>query len=102
MLSRAHCHYCTFAKPPAKLQAPFLLPEEVLAVAEAGRRPGGREARVTLRRRPPAAPAARLAERGGPAFGSPDKVPAVRIRPMEDAGRLGIPFTTGIHVGISE
>src|ERR671922_33038 len=45
---------------------------------------------------------ARLSERGGPHFGSPDKVPAVRLRTIEDAGRLAIPFTTGILVGIGE
>ena len=26
MLCRDHCHYCTFAKPPAKLERPFLSP----------------------------------------------------------------------------
>jgi FO synthase len=44
----------------------------------------------------------RLGERGGPHFGSPDKVPALRLRTIEDAGRLSIPFTTGILVGIGE
>jgi FO synthase len=44
----------------------------------------------------------RLSERGGPHFGSPDKVPAVRLRTIEDAGRVAIPFTTGILVGIGE
>jgi FO synthase len=44
----------------------------------------------------------RLSEKGGPHFGSPDKVPAVRLRTIEDAGRLAIPFTTGILVGIGE
>jgi FO synthase len=44
----------------------------------------------------------RLGERGGPHFGSPDKVPALRLRTIEDAGRLAIPFTTGILVGIGE
>ena len=44
----------------------------------------------------------RLGERGGPHFGSPDKVPAVRLRTLEDAGRLAVPFTTGILVGIGE
>ncbi len=44
----------------------------------------------------------RLARKGGPHFGSPDKVPAVRLRTIEDAGRLSIPFTTGILVGIGE
>lgn len=33
---------------------------------------------------------------------SPGKDPAVRIRMMEDAGRLQIPFTTGILLGIGE
>ena len=165
MLCRDHCHYCTFAKPPAKLQAPFLSPEEVLAVAEAGRRLGCKEALFTLGDRPeeryPVARAwldergygstldyvramairvieetgllphlnpgvmsweemarlkhvsasmglmletssDRLSQRGGPHFGSPDKVPAVRLRTIEDAGRLAIPFTTGILVGIGE
>ena len=35
-------------------------------------------------------------------FGSPDKDPDVRMRTIDDAGRLGIPFTTGILVGIGE
>lgn len=39
---------------------------------------------------------------GGPHFGSPDKSPEVRLRVLEDAGRLSIPFTTGILVGIGE
>ncbi|HUR14772.1 MAG TPA: bifunctional FO biosynthesis protein CofGH [Mycobacteriales bacterium] len=34
--------------------------------------------------------------------GSPDKVPAVRLRVLEDAGRHSIPFTTGLLVGIGE
>src|ERR1700712_2599057 len=42
------------------------------------------------------------AEAGGPHFGSPDKDPAVRLRVLDDAGRVGIPFTTGILVGIGE
>ncbi len=43
-----------------------------------------------------------LTEPGGPHFGSPDKDPAVRLRVLEDAGRVGVPFTTGILVGIGE
>jgi FO synthase len=35
-------------------------------------------------------------------YGSADKDPAVRLRVLEDAGRLSIPFTTGILVGIGE
>ena len=34
--------------------------------------------------------------------GAPDKVPARRLATLEAAGRLGIPFTTGILVGIGE
>jgi FO synthase len=165
MLCRDHCHYCTFAKPPAKLDRPFLSPDEVVAIAEAGRKMGCKEALFTLGDRPeeryPVArewlaergyvstleylravavrvieatgllphlnpgvmsyeelarskqvsasmglmlesSSDRLTKRGGPHFGSPDKVPAVRLRTIEDAGRLAIPFTTGILVGIGE
>src|ERR671937_458248 len=165
MLCRDHCHYCTFAKPPAKLDAPYLTPEEVVAIAEAGRRRGCKEALFTLGDRPedryPAARAwleargygstlgylravairvieetgllphlnpgvmswddmarlkqvsasmglmletssVRLSRRGGPPFGSPDKEPSVRLPTIQDAGRLPIPFTTGILVGIGE
>jgi FO synthase len=165
MLCRDHCHYCTFAKPPAKLASPFLTPEEVVAIAGAGRALGCKEALFTLGDRPeeryPVArewleargyastldyvravairvieetgllphlnpgvmsyedmarlkhvsasmglmletASDRLAARGGPHFGSPDKIPAVRLRTIEDAGRLAIPFTTGILVGIGE
>jgi len=42
------------------------------------------------------------AEPGGPHFGSPDKEPAVRLRVLADAGRVGVPFTTGILIGIGE
>ncbi len=165
MLCRDHCHYCTFAKPPAKLDTPFLTPEEVVAIAEAGRKLGCKEALFTLGDRPEdryevarewlaergyastleyvravairvieetgllphlnpgvmsyeelarlkhvsasmglmlETSSGRLSERGGPHFGSPDKVPAVRLRTIEDAGRLAIPFTTGVLVGIGE
>ncbi|HSD49673.1 MAG TPA: 7,8-didemethyl-8-hydroxy-5-deazariboflavin synthase CofG, partial [Actinomycetota bacterium] len=165
MLCRDHCHYCTFAKPPANVDRPFLSPEEAVAIADAGRRLGCKEALFTLGDRPEerypvaaewlhergyhstleyvravairvieetgllphlnpgvmsyeemarlkqVAPSMglmletssdRLCERGGPHFGSPDKVPAVRLRTIEEAGRLAIPFTTGILVGIGE
>jgi FO synthase len=46
--------------------------------------------------------AARLSERGGPHFGSPDKTPAVRLATLEAAGRAGVPFTTGLLIGIGE
>ncbi|MBI3217101.1 MAG: bifunctional FO biosynthesis protein CofGH [Mycobacterium sp.] len=45
----------------------------------------------------------RLFETKGEAhYGSPDKDPAVRLRTLTDAGRLSIPFTTGLLVGIGE
>ena len=34
--------------------------------------------------------------------GSPDKDPALRLRVLEDAGRSGVPFTTGVLLGIGE
>ena len=165
MLCRDHCHYRTFAKPPAKLDAPFLTPEEVVAVASRGREAGCKEALFTLGdqpelRYPEAAEwlaargysstldyvravairvieetgllphlnpgvmsyeaiarlkqvsasmglmlettSDRLASKGGPHFGSPDKIPAVRLQTIEDAGRMAVPFTTGILVGIGE
>ena len=165
MLCRDRCHYCTFAKPPARVEAPYLTPEEVVGIAEAGRRAGCKEALFTLGDRPedryPQARAwldergyagtldyvravairvieatgllphlnpgvmtyeelarlkqvsasmglmletasDRLTEPGHAHHGSPDKVPAVRLRTIEDAGRLAIPFTTGILVGIGE
>jgi 7,8-didemethyl-8-hydroxy-5-deazariboflavin synthase CofG subunit len=33
---------------------------------------------------------------------TPDKAPELRLRTMEDAGKLGVPFTTGILIGIGE
>ena len=46
--------------------------------------------------------AARLSARGGPHFGSPDKEPVRRLETIADAGRLAVPFTTGILIGIGE
>jgi FO synthase len=165
MLCRDHCHYCTFAKPPARLDAPFLTPDDVIAIARAGADAGCKEALFTLGDRPEdryevartwlrergyestldylravairvieetgllphlnpgvmsyeefarlkhvsasmgmmlETASERLSARGGPHFGSPDKSPAVRLRTIEDAGRLAVPFTTGILVGIGE
>src|SRR6266550_4260460 len=165
MLCRDHCHYCTFAKPPARLDKPFLTPDDVVAIAKAGREQQCKEALFTLGDKPeeryPVArewleargyhstldyvravsirvieetgllphlnpgvmsweemarlkhvsgsmgimletSSDRLAGKGGPHFGSPDKVPAIRLRTIEDAGRLSIPFTSGILVGIGE
>ena len=165
-LCRDRCHYCTFATTPGRVHAPFLSPDEVLAIAEQGRRLGCKEALFTLGDRPelrwsaaetwleeagyastldyvramairvleetgllphlnpgvmswqelarlrPVAPSmgmmlettstALFTEKSGAHFGSPDKDPAVRLRVLEDAGRLNIPFTSGVLIGIGE
>jgi FO synthase len=44
----------------------------------------------------------RLRGKGMPHFSAPDKEPSLRLRMLRDAGELGIPFTTGILVGIGE
>src|SRR5690348_12124150 len=45
---------------------------------------------------------ARLSARGGPHFGSPDKMPARRLDTLRAAGEARVPFTTGILIGIGE
>jgi FO synthase len=155
------CGYCTFATAPRALPAPYLSPDEVLAVATRGAEAGCAEALFTLGENPERRyPAARawLAEHGYASTvdylvamcrlvleetgllphanagalsgeqlaalrqvapsqgmmieslrddlaahrGAPDKVPARRLATLEAAGRLHIPFTTGILVGIGE
>ena len=44
----------------------------------------------------------RLAQKGGPHFGSPDKVPAVRLATIRAAGEAAVLFTSGILIGIGE
>ncbi len=44
----------------------------------------------------------RLLERGEAHFGSPDKDPEARLETMRAAGELGIPYTSGILIGIGE
>jgi 7,8-didemethyl-8-hydroxy-5-deazariboflavin synthase CofH subunit/7,8-didemethyl-8-hydroxy-5-deazariboflavin synthase CofG subunit len=161
MLCRDKCGYCTFAQPPARLESPYLTPEQVLTIARRGAAAGCHEALFTLGERPELRyPAARdwLDEHGyastvdylvamcrlvrdetgllphanaGALYddelaalrpvsasqgmmletlrddldchrGSPDKEPARRLATLDAAGRLGIPFTTGILVGIGE
>ena len=161
MLCRDKCGYCTFAKAPARIDSPYLEPEQVLAIARAGALVGCHEALFTLGERPelryPIA-ARWLTERGyastieylvamaklvidetgllphanaGALYrdelaslrtvapsqgmmleslnaelechrGAPDKDPERRLATLEFAGELGIPFTTGILVGIGE
>ena len=52
MLCQDRCGYCTFAKPPARLTAAYLNPEQVLAIARAGAEAGCHEALFTLGERP--------------------------------------------------
>ena len=60
MLCRDRCGYCTFAKPPARLDHPYLDLEQVLAIARAGAAAGCHEALFTLGEEPEARyPAAR-------------------------------------------
>jgi FO synthase len=161
MLCRDSCGYCTFAQPPARLAAPFLTPDEVLAIARRGARHGCHEALFTLGEAPEEryeVAAAWLRDNGYDSTvhylhamahlvldetgllphanagalpddelallrtvspsqgmmvetlrddlachrGAPDKHPQRRLDTLEAAGRLAIPFTTGILVGIGE
>src|SRR3546814_16154261 len=45
---------------------------------------------------------ARLCQKGGPHWGSPDKDPAVRLASIAAAGDAGVPFTSGILIGLGE
>ncbi|HKW62570.1 MAG TPA: 7,8-didemethyl-8-hydroxy-5-deazariboflavin synthase CofG [Candidatus Acidoferrum sp.] len=164
-LCRDYCSYCTFRKDPGQPGAHFMTPEEVLALAEQGRRAGCKEAlfslgdqperifpeaREFLRQQgyartldylaamcelvlertgllPHANPgvmdgaaldklkesnvsvglmlenvSVRLMHDGLPHANAPDKVPLLRLRTMEEAGKRSIAFTTGILMGIGE
>jgi FO synthase len=164
-LCRDTCGYCIFAKSPDDSAAKTLSPDEVLAIAEAGRRLGCKEALFSLGERPERKHAAsrealarfgystthdylramcalvldrtgliphanpgtmdeaemralipvtgsmgmmletvseRLMEPGAAHHACPDKRPSRRIATLEAAGRFGVPFTTGILIGIGE
>jgi FO synthase len=47
-LCRDYCGYCTFRADPQAAVQPYMMPEDVLAVAEAGRRAGCKEALFSL------------------------------------------------------
>ncbi len=51
-LCRDQCGYCTFAQPPARVEAPYLSPDEVLVIARRGATVGCHEALFTLGERP--------------------------------------------------
>jgi len=88
-LCRDRCHYCTFATVPNRLPAPFLSPDEVLAIAAAGAELGCKEALFTLGDQPEDRwPAAR---EWLDAAGYPDTLSYVRamaIRVLETTGLL--------------
>ena len=44
----------------------------------------------------------RLTKVGGPHATAPDKLPSLRLKVIADAGKVGVPFTTGILIGIGE
>ena len=52
MLCRDRCGYCTFAKAPARIESPYMTPEQVLEVARRGADMGCHEALFTLGERP--------------------------------------------------
>lgn len=44
----------------------------------------------------------RLLQKGMPHYGCPDKIPIKRLNTLEITGKLKVPFTTGILIGIGE
>jgi len=52
MLCRDRCGYCTFAKAPARIEQPYMTPDQVLDVARSGATMGCHEALFTLGERP--------------------------------------------------
>src|SRR5947207_13902253 len=54
MLCRDRCGYCTFAKAPARIESPYLTPDEVLAIARRGAATGCHEVLFTLGEAPEA------------------------------------------------
>jgi FO synthase len=51
-LCRDVCGYCTFATTPRQVKSPYLSPEEVLSIAQNGKRAGCKEALFTLGDKP--------------------------------------------------
>ena len=160
-LCRDGCGYCTFSRSPARVEAPYLTPDQVLAIAIQGAQAGCHEALFTLGEQPEdryAVAGEWLSDHGygatvdylaamcelvttetgllahsnagaltsdelsqlravspsqgmmieslNPALiahrGAPDKTPKRRLATLEAAGKLAIPFTTGVLVGIGE
>jgi len=76
---------------------PHLNPGAMTAADLAGLRPAAVSMGLMLE-----SSARRLAERGGPHFGSPDKTPAARLDTLRNAGEQRIAMTSGLLIGIGE
>jgi FO synthase len=88
-LCRDRCAYCTFVTVPGRLTAPFLSPDEVVAIARDGAAAGCKEALFTLGDRPEAR--WRQAREWLDAHGYDDTLSYVRamaIRVLEETGLL--------------
>jgi len=92
MLCRDRCGYCTFAKPPARLDSPFLDVDEVLAIARAGAAVGCHEALFTLGEAPedryPVARAWLTAHADDPSFSTVDYLGEVAGAVLRETGLL--------------
>src|SRR5436309_6093373 len=88
-LCRDRCHYCTFATTPGALDAPYLSPDEAVAIARQGAALGCKEALFTLGDRPELR--WRQAAQWLESAGYPSTlayVRAVAIRVLEETGLL--------------
>jgi 7,8-didemethyl-8-hydroxy-5-deazariboflavin synthase len=164
-LCRDSCSYCTYKKDPNDKAAKMMMPSQVLALAELGKKFKCTEALMVTGERPEQkyvqvknwlknlgytstieyiaeisdkvlsktgllphtnagsltkkemsllkrtnvslgmmleSSSARLGQKNMPHYHAPSKDPKIRIRTLEDAGQLRIPFTTGLLLGIGE
>jgi 7,8-didemethyl-8-hydroxy-5-deazariboflavin synthase len=164
-LCRDSCSYCTYKKDPNDKAAKMMMPSQVLALAELGKKFNCTEALMVTGERPEQkyvqvkdwlknlgytstieyiaeisdkilkktgllphtnagtltkkemsllkktnvslgmmleSSSARLGQKKMPHYHAPSKDPKIRIRTLEEAGQLRIPFTTGLLLGIGE
>ena len=164
-LCRDSCSYCTYKKDPNDKAAKMMMPSQVLALAELGKKFNCTEALMVTGERPEQkyvqvkdwlknlgytstieyiaeisdkilkktgllphtnagtltkkemsllkktnvslgmmleSSSARLGQKKMPHYHAPSKDPKIRVRTLEDAGQLRIPFTTGLLLGIGE
>ena len=164
-LCRDSCSYCTYKKDPNDKAAKMMMPSQVLALAELGKKFNCTEALMVTGERPEQkyvqvkdwlknlgytstieyiaeisdkilkktgllphtnagtltkkemsllkktnvslgmmleSSSARLGQKKMPHHHAPSKDPKIRVRTLEDAGQLRIPFTTGLLLGIGE